>query len=1494
MAITFVQQKDANGTGTTQTVAFTSNVTAGDLLVLVIAAAQAPLSVSSITDTRLNTYTNRPLATGNDGTNLSNAVYDCVCASTGANTVSVTVVGSGGFIELKVWQFHTTSGTWTFDTGNKASGSADPAVSGNITTAQAVEALVGFGGIFGTAGAYGSGWTGTNTASGNTSAYRITSATGTYQYSVAQGGINRYMASIAGYYAAGAPPTQTFPMAIVDTSAVAIGFHGAAKRFPMAIADTSAVSIGFHGAQSSFTVGPTTPGSSTGAYVGLTATQVTMTQSGTLQSISINWFSDAGNNFILGVYADNAGVPGALLATTAVGVSAIGLQTLPVTTHIAMVSGSKYWLTVQTQVGIGGYFDSTTGLGAFYGSQPWTGALPTTWGSSSTGTFTFSLYATLNQGLPAVHFPLNVADTSAVSIGFHGASRRFPMAIADTSAVVMRYGTGGKHFPLTVNDTSTVTLGFHSSVTAFTIGPTAPGPSSGAYSGITASQITLTQRALLQSISVFWSIGGAGQPYLLGIYSDVSGSPGALLASSALGTSVVGLNTQSFGAGPELPPGNYWLAVQVNTPISGYFDSTTGLGAFNGSQPWTGAMPSTFAASGSGTFTFSLYGTFTPSNNVHFPLKPGDTTSVTLGYHGVAVRFALTVADTSAVAIGFHQSIPALITVGPITPGNSTGAYNGIAASQVTATQTGTLQSLSIFWFSDAGGNFLLGVYDDAGGNPGNLIATTAVAVSTIGLQTVLVTAGNVVLHSGQKYWLAVQTQTGIGGYFDSTTGLGEYLGSVTWTGALPTTWSGSSGTFTFSIYATLTPGIAPLRFPMAIIDTTHVVLGFHGAPLRFAMVVTDTSGVLIGFHGAIPPTTLTARYVKTTQTGNGSGLDWTNAAGIALVNSSGAADVCFYLAGGTYPPQAFTTGGSSPAHPVYIKRASASDPLCTAGAGWNPAFDAQVIFTDGIILGANVALDGNKWTAPGMPSVFGIKINYPAGGQTGDKGIDAQNGGNIIRNVEVVGAGFNQSKSEYDLIFVGPNSLISGCSLHDSDALLKSWEGGTNVTVEYCWLYNVSSDIVHTHDPFSSPHPDIWYNSSGQTNMTVRWCVIANIVSEGFFFNQDNGVSGSNMVWYGNLMFQGDTQGDSGSGWGAVPVEFQNNLVFGSIFFYNNTFVDWNKANYLGAGTATIDAASAFRNNLWINCDPGDLPTAKLDHNGFSSTPANGAGANATINSASPFVGPYVPSVGFSNSGTPPGTRVYPGSPGADPIGYDPRAFLNNFQLTPTTSWALNKGTNIAPYNTDMFGNSGTSLGAFQTPGGVTPPPGTQTFPMAIADTSHVTLGFHVSVHFPLVVADTSGVVLGWHGASPVTFQLVAYTTSAVSIGWHGTQRFGLTAADTSSVRLGISHAIQHFPLLIGGRSFVTLGYRNDYYHQPLTVPPYSGITQPVDINVNADIAYRESLTQDFPQVVPPYAPTPAPSSANEPGNEPGGTDIIPPPIQKTDLWSAMQEWPL
>ena len=1382
---------------------------------------------------------------------------------------------------------------------------------------------------------------------------------------------------------------------------------------------------------SSFNVGQVTAGGSTGAFSGMTGNQITLTQPGILQSVTIFWSGNAGINFFLGVYADSSNAPGALLATSALSTTNGGTQTLAMTTTPTLAPG-KYWLVVQNQSNVNGHYDSGSGLGYFMGTPVWSSAgIQDPAPAGSTGAYTFSLYATFNT-VVVLNFPMTIADTSTVAaLGFHGAGAHFPVVVADTSTVsALGFHAGiNQRFPLTVADTSTVAIGFHGAGTSFNVGPTSPGPSSGNYTGITASKITLAQRALLQSISVFWSVGGAGQSYLLGIYSDVAGAPGSLLASSALGTSVVGLNTLSFGAGPELAAGTYWLAVQVQSAISGYFDSTTGNGAFNNSQAWTGALPATFTVGGSGTFTFTLYATFTPSNAVHFPLVIRDTSTVSIGFHGAGQHFPLTIADTSTVtALGFHQSAQTPFTVGPTAPGSSTGAYQGLAATQVTMPQTGTLQSVSIFWFSDPGNNFILGVYADNAGAPGALLASSAVAVSTAGLQT-LPMLTNPGLVAGTKYWLMVQTQSGIGGYFDTvglgyfmgtppwtgslpstaptgstgaftfslyasltpglppihfpltvvdvskvtalgfqgapkrfslvvadtstvsalgfeqaagfftvgpttpgsstgsyqgllatqvtvpqtgtlqsvtiswfsdpgnnyllgvytdnagmpgtliaqsavtvsavgaqevpmlthpgmnagtkywvtvqtqnaiggyydTGGLGAYFNTQPWTGTLPTTWGGgSTGAFTFSLYATLTPGAPPLRFPLLIADTSTVTaLRFQGAPKRFPLTVADTSTVSIGFHGT---QVVVTRFVKVG--GLGGGTSWTDAGPLSIANSANPGDI-IYLAGGSYPGYDFTTGGNA-GNPIIIRRASATDPYCTAAPGWNSSFDSLVTFP-GVILGAPyLTLDGNKWHAPGLPTQFGIKITTV----NGDKAFDMQVGNTVARNVEVMGPGFNVVTTETDMIHFGPGSLITGCSLHDTDVGAFCWPSTNNCTIEYSFIYNIGS---------ASTHPDIAYCGTGWTNGTFRYNVIANIVSEGVFFDSQG--PGTNMRFYGNLWFQGNSRGG-----GCCPIEFQNGGTFGTVFLYHNTFVDWSKGNNLGGSTASVAAGSDFRNNLFVNSD-SEWPAGAMSFNGFlGGYPSRGS--NPIVGSSSPFVGPWV-----SGSGTPPATHVYADSDYATMPGYDPAQYVTNFYLSPG-SWAAGQGTTVPPgMNTDMFGNTGNNLGAFQSP-------------------------YAPSLHFPLTIADTSTVtVLAFHGAAK-SFQITIADTSTVGIGFHVGRRVQLQINDTSSVtRLGWSYAVQHFPVTIWDNSWViVLGYENDHYHQLLVVPPYSGITQPVYPDVNQDIAQRESGMEDGPRVIPPYAPTPAQLAASEQE----GVDVVPPPISKTDLWAAMQTWPL
>jgi hypothetical protein len=416
---------------------------------------------------------------------------------------------------------------------------------------------------------------------------------------------------------------------------------------------------------------------------------------------------------------------------------------------------------------------------------------------------------------------------------------------------------------------------------------------------------------------------------------------------------------------------------------------------------------------------------------------------------------------------------------------------------------------------------------------------------------------------------------------------------------------------------------------------------------------------------------------------GSGNGSSWSTPANTSIINSSGSGDV-IYLAGGNYgngiPVNA---SGSSASSPLTIKRATAADH--GVDTGWQASMDSQAIFNTGwLVSGKFVTIDGNCWSPPGLPTKFGFLIKFASGA----KGIDAggSQGNLTVRNVDLNGPGINSSKKEADGIHFPPSSLISGCAVHDTDALLFCWKGNTGSTVEYSYLFNASSNIVFSGNS-QDPHPDVLYSGGMLTNGTMRWCVVANVTSEGVFFDRE--LPGDNMVFYGNIMFQGDCQT------GNTPIQFQNGASFGKVLTYHNTFVDFNKSNVIGPGT-TLGASSEVKNNLFINYLP-NWPTG-VTNNGFSST---GIGSNQITNAASPFVtsGTYK---WVKGSATPPATRVTTGAP----IGYNPIGMETAFALA-DNSWAKGKAVSVpAGMNVDMYGNSGNNLGAIQSAGGSGPTP--------------------------------------------------------------------------------------------------------------------------------------------------------------------------------------------
>lgn len=419
-------------------------------------------------------------------------------------------------------------------------------------------------------------------------------------------------------YAAVVP---TFPIQVASTSTVtALTFHGATiiRHFPFTVASTSTVTaLNFHGSSAAgFTVGPTSPGSQTGTYTGIGATQVTLTQPGKISSMSMFW-STAGVSYILGIYDSTTNKN--LLASTAVGVSTVGTNTLPIANGPVLAAGT-YYLGFQVQGAVGGYYDQPSGaVGLFNNGQSWTGTLPSTFPTSGTasGQYLFSVYATFAP-IVVQHFPLTVASTSTVTaLSFHGAN-----------------------------------------VATFTMGPTSPGANVASQPGIGASQVTLTQAGILRSISIF-SADATPNNLLLGVYADAGNVPGALLASTAVTpTSSTGLITVPIANGPTLAPGNYWLAQQAQNPFAGYYDTPVGNALFDTSVPYTGTLinPYTSGTAG-GPYQISIYATLVGPTVQNFPFTVTSTSTVTrLGYE-TARHFPFTVQSTSTVtALNFETA----------------------------------------------------------------------------------------------------------------------------------------------------------------------------------------------------------------------------------------------------------------------------------------------------------------------------------------------------------------------------------------------------------------------------------------------------------------------------------------------------------------------------------------------------------------------------------------------------------------------------------------------------------------------------------------------------------------------------------------------------------------------------------------------------------------------------------------------------------------------
>ncbi len=277
-----------------------------------------------------------------------------------------------------------------------------------------------------------------------------------------------------------------------------------------------------------------------------------------------------------------------------------------------------------------------------------------------------------------------------------------------------------------------------------------------------AVAVVVSQAGTIESISIYHN-GGTGQA-ILAVYDDTAGKPGTRLGitASTVINSTEGWQTIALQSPVTVSAGQtIWLAfVFENDPGLRWTTGTPGRAI--SSATWSGGMPDSFGTSTTEVNSvYSIYATYSTQQQA----------DPTVGYTTVFQNMS-SVANRRAVA--------------------------------VTASQAGTIESISIY-HNGGTGHAILAVYGDTAGKPGTRLGITASTVinSTEGWQTIALQSP-VAVSSGQTIWLAWVFE------YDTamrwTTGTpGRAISTATWSGGMPDSFGASLTEIDaiYSIYAT-------------------------------------------------------------------------------------------------------------------------------------------------------------------------------------------------------------------------------------------------------------------------------------------------------------------------------------------------------------------------------------------------------------------------------------------------------------------------------------------------------------------------------------------------------------------------------------------------------------------------------------------------------------------------------------------------------------------
>jgi len=408
-------------------------------------------------------------------------------------------------------------------------------------------------------------------------------------------------------------------------------------------------------------------------------------------------------------------------------------------------------------------------------------------GSSSGSTGTFTLYSNTTWSI--------TDDAAWLSVSPASGSGNSTITVTSTSentsptprtATVTIAGAG-----VTPNRTVTVT---QAGAAGKTLGNTEVYSLSSTTSNRRAIVVTSAESGTIQSISIYHN-GGTGK-VLLGVYADVSGSPGGRLGVTNETTinPSAGWQTLALTSPVSITTGQkVWLSwVFENNPGVRYVAGTPARA--QSSQSWAGGMPNPFGAATFDNYKYSVYCTYTPG--------PG----------------------------------PVIKNLGNTTVYTSSSTTANRRAQVVTFPEAGTILSISMY-HNGGTGNVLFAVYADAAGSPGARLGITPSTVinASAGWQTVsLITP--VVVSSGQNVWLSWVFENNPGvRYIAGTPARAE--SPQVWAGGMPDPFGTSTlANYKYSLYCTYSTGTGPVS---KTLGNTDVYSSSSTTANRRALTVT-------------------------------------------------------------------------------------------------------------------------------------------------------------------------------------------------------------------------------------------------------------------------------------------------------------------------------------------------------------------------------------------------------------------------------------------------------------------------------------------------------------------------------------------------------------------------------------------------------------------------------------------------------------------------------